>query len=114
MVDRNIYIYAEKLLNSCVKQRCRTKVKGRDEEAACTSMLDSLCSMPYEDLEKVKSEFRKKKILGGSCREYPTEKTWEVNYDFLIDQMKNPQAALMDGKDELLAKKLDRKLREGQ
>ena len=54
------------------------------------------------------------KILHGSCREYPTKKTWKVDYDFLIAQMKNPQVDLVNGKDEVLAKKFDRKLREGQ
>lgn len=76
-----------------------------DDEAAYTSMLDSLCSMTYEYLEEVKSELRKKKILIGSCRGYPMEKTWKVDYDFFIDHMKNSYLESMNGKDEVLAKK---------
>ena len=114
MVDRKICISCiEKLLNSWVKERCHM-VKGIDEEAAYTSMLYSLCSTTYEGLEEFKSELKKMKILGGSCREYPAEKTWKVDHDFLIDHMKNSHVGSMDWKDEVLAKKLDRKLREDQ
>lgn len=87
-------------------------VKESDKEAAYTSMLSSFYSISYEDLEKFKSEFRKKQILSGSYREYPMEKTCEVNYDFLIDHMKNSQVGSMDENDEVLRKKLDRKLRD--
>ena len=51
-------------------------------------MLDSLFNMTYSDLERVKEELKKQKLLHKvqtfECQEM---KTWAIDFDFLLSQM---------------------------
>ena len=111
MVDKQTCMYRiMKLLSSWVKKRCRDMRKESDEEVAYISMLDSLCSMTYPDLETIKCELKRVKLFRGECIEGGTTQTWEVDFNFLINQMKNPQIGSMDGKDKILSNRVENKL----
>ena len=83
--------------------------EGSVEEESYVSMLDKLCSMTYGNLEDVKAEMKKQKLLRGqSSREDPDSETWLIEYNFLINQMKNPQVGYIDRKDTIFQKKCEK------
>ena len=101
VVERRLCLYRlEELIKSWTKNNCRKMVEGSEKEKKYTKMLDSLFSMTYTDLEEVKSELRKDRLLQ---REEKTEegaiKRWERDFDFLLNQMKNPQVGTIGRSD---------------
>ena len=94
------------LLSSWIKQDCCKMGPGSVNEIKCEGMLDSLFNMTYSDLERVKEELKKQKLLHKvqtfECQEM---KTWEIDFEFLLNQMMHPQIGSMDSLDTDLTKR---------
>jgi len=81
-----------RLLESWDKQRCRIMEPGSPKEEDYVQMLDSLFLMTYTDKEKVRSELQKQRLLQkDQPQEHEGMKTWEIDFTFFENQMKNPQ-----------------------
>ena len=65
-------------------------VRGREKEKSYVTMLDSLCSFTYEDMNKVQDELRKKKLLRGEASpEEPGNERWLVEYKLHLGQIRS-------------------------
>ena len=98
----------ERLLESWQKNDCRRMVTGSAKQIDYMKMLDSLCSMTYDDKEEILSKMKSKRLLNGtgSEKEDPNkEKIYTIEYNFLLNQMKNPQIGTIEGKDSILQEK---------
>ncbi len=84
----------EELIKSWRNKNCRKMIEGSKNEIEYTKLLNSLCSMTYLDLEEVKNELKKNRLLQeeeNGTWEGRKWKRWELDYEFLLNQMKHPQ-----------------------
>ena len=74
------------LLSSWSKQDCCKMGPSSVNEIKYAGMLDPLLNMIYSDLERVKEELKKQKLLHKvqtfECQEM---KTWEIDFEFLLN-----------------------------
>ena len=88
----------EVLLKSWNNELCRMMVLGSPKEVKYRKMMDSLMSLTYTDLDLVRQELMRDKIQrNGTKDESETLPIHEREFNFLVNQMKNPQVGVIDG-----------------
>ena len=102
VVDKRLCTFRiEELLKSWTKNNCRKMVEGSQKEEEYVNMLNSLCSMTYSDPEDVKKELKKDRLL--QKEEGKDGKRWELDFEFLLNQMKHPQIGTIGCEDLIFA-----------
>ena len=81
-------------------------MEGSEKERNYIAGLDSLFKMSYIKDEDVKEELQKKRLLkNDDAHEYPGKKTYEIDFEFYLGQLKNPQEGTIGSRDKDLERR---------
>lgn len=98
----------EVLLSSWCKENGRKMVLGSERELKYREMLDSLMSLTYLDLNEVKKYLVSDKIQRTETKDESGSSSLpihEIEFNFLKDQMKNPQVGTIDNSIDMIHQK---------